>query len=216
MQAAACGALCYAILRTALLYRTRGFLDKIGLSTSHINNLLALLNILIHPLSHYEISSPIYKGELQMILTHYELLLAQLSNLNILADFKCVLEPAIKARITFVVDPATSHILHYEVVLKEPVIMLRHPISTSILSKSACYVNKLYGFKNGVLLPGGFSPKKEHPDHSYLSLMDACEKIYAFVTANRGTTFVQSADFTADLEYYDMTTWKKLQPKLIW
>jgi energy-coupling factor transporter ATP-binding protein EcfA2 len=201
---------------TALLYRTRGFLDKIGLSTVHINNLLALLNTLIHPLSHYEISSPIYKGELQLISNHFESLLAQLTSLNILTDFKCVLEPAIKARITFTVDATTDHFLHYEVVLKEPVILLRHPVSGSILSKSSCYVNKLYGFQNGAALPGGFSPKKEHPDYSYLSLKEAWDKTYAFVAANGGPVFAQSADFIADLEYYDLGTWKKLQLKLVW
>lgn len=200
---------------TALLYRSQAFLDKIGLSTAHVNNILALLNTLIHPLSHYEISSPIYKGELQLIASQYESLLNQVINLDLTNDFKCVLEPAIKIRITFVVDQATQHFLYYEVVLKEPVIMFRNAVANSILSKSACYVNKLYGYQNGNLLPGGFSPKKEHPNHSYTSLKDATDKIYAFVTS-QGTVFAQSADFITDLEYYDINSWKKLQPRLVW
>jgi hypothetical protein len=200
---------------TALLYRAQSFLDKIGLSTAYINNILGLLNTLIHPLSHYEISSPIYKGELQLISSQYESLLNQVKVLDLINDFKCVLEPAIKMRITFIVDQATQHFLHYEVVLKEPVIMLRNAVANSLLSKSACYVNKLYGYQNGNLLPGGFSPRKEHPNHSYSSIKDACDKIYAYV-AVQGTVFVRSADFITDLEYYDINSWKKLQPKLVW
>ncbi|NVM65081.1 energy-coupling factor transporter ATP-binding protein EcfA2 [Mucilaginibacter sp. SG538B] len=200
---------------TTLLYRTRNFLNKIGLPTTSIDNVLALLNVLIHPLSHYEISSPIYKAELQLIIDHYETLLAQLMTLDLNNDFKCVLEPATKVRITFVVDQATQHVFHYEVVLKETVILLRNPVAHSILSKSACYVNKLYGYKNGNILPGGFSPRKEHPNHSYTSLKDATDKIYAFVTG-QGTVFVRSADFTSDLEYYDIDTWKKMAPRLVW
>jgi hypothetical protein len=187
----------------------------IQLSTTSINNILALLNTLIHPLSHYEISSPIYKGELQLIASHYEILLNQVTALDLLNDFKCVLEPAIKIRITFIVDQATQHFLHYEIVLKEPVIMLRNAVANSVLSKSACYVNKLYGYQNGNLLPGGFSPRKEHPNHSYISLKNATERIYAFVAA-QGNIFPQSADFITDLEYYDVNLWKKLQPRLIW
>ena len=201
---------------TTLLFRTRSFLDKIGLSTIYIDNIVALLNPLLHPLSHYEISSPIYKGELQLVESSYESLLSQVSKLNLTNDFKCVLEPAIKVRITFVADLATQHFLHYEVVLKEPVIMLRHTISGSILSKSACYVNKLYGYKNGVRLNGGFSPRREHPDHSYLSLKDACDKIYAYVAARGEPAFTKSEDFTTDLEFYDINTWKKLSTRLIW
>ncbi len=65
-----------------LIYRTKRFLDKSGNSSDSLNKIITLLSSLLHPLSHHEITSPVYRGELEIIENHIPKLIAELKSLD--------------------------------------------------------------------------------------------------------------------------------------
>ena len=92
----------------SLIYRAKRFLDKTGNSSNSLNQIITLISSLLHPLSHHEITSPVYRGELIIIESLIPKLVSELKLLNIEKNFKCsVLEGRNKIKIKFIIDAAT-------------------------------------------------------------------------------------------------------------
>ncbi|MFT3904668.1 MAG: hypothetical protein QM727_15960 [Niabella sp.] len=89
---------------TQLVLRAKRFLSNSESSTEYIDNINPLLSALLHPLSHHEIASPLYKGELAIIESNFIKLKEQLINLDISNNFKCCLEHGKRLKITFEID----------------------------------------------------------------------------------------------------------------
>lgn len=199
---------------TALLSKTKNFLEKINSDTTEIIKIIGLLQNLIHPLSHHEITSPIYKGELLILEDSIPRLKQLLTDLDIVNNYKCILGQGKNIKITITVDSATNHFYYYELKLKESIILNRN-IGNPILSYSKCYLEKMYGTNNGAQIPS-FSPIKSDVRFNYTSLENASDLIYNFILAQNGFVFPKETNYLNLIEYYDGTNWTSINPLLVW
>lgn len=183
-------------------------LKKLNSDLSNINSITSLLNILLHPLSHHEITSPIYKQEIEIISKSYITLQNQLLTLNLKDNFKCLLEKKSLLRITFTIS--TNHSQYYQIILKYPLIL---DINTKALIASECYLQQYGGTNNGKKM-GPFNPPKKNTNFHYLSLEDAFNKIFNHITSIEKTPFTKPSNYLDVLEYFDNSNWEPLSKKI--
>lgn len=199
---------------TNLLLKTQNFLIKIGADTSEINKIIGLLHNLIHPLSHHEITSPIYKNELLILEDAILKLKKLLVDLDIENNYKCIFEKGKNIKITFTVNSITNHLYYYELKLKETIILKKNG-GTPILSLCKCYVERMYGINNSVPIPN-FSPSKNDPIFNYISLENASNLIYNYLQIPPKVPFPKSTNHLSQIEYYDGSNWIPFLPKTVW
>ncbi len=199
---------------TNLLLKSQNFLTKIGESTSEINIIIGLLHNLIHPLSHHEITSPIYKNELLVLEDAIPKLKKLLVDLDIDNNYKCILEKGKNIKITFTVNLATNHFYYYELKLKENIILKRNG-GTPNLSLSKCYAQNMYGINNNIPI-AKHSPSKNDPIFNYSSLEDASNLIYDYLQTHPNVPFPKSANYLSQIEYYDGSNWIQFLPITVW
>ena len=77
---------------TSLILRAKRFFYNADISLEFIDNISSLTSTLLHPLSHHQISSPVYRGELVIFEENFIKLREQLINLEISNNFKCCIE----------------------------------------------------------------------------------------------------------------------------
>src|SRR5690606_4173543 len=126
-------------------------------TTEYIDKINSLLSSLLHPLSHHEITSPVYRGELAIIESNYLKLKQQLIDLDISNNFKCCLEGSKRLKMTFAIDAGANHFSYYELILKEPLTMKRNGAAPPIISKVHCVADRCYG-NNGAVAYPTFNP----------------------------------------------------------
>ena len=199
---------------TRLVFTTKNYLQKTGNHVTHINRIAALLSPLMHPLSHHEISSPIYKGELQILQTEIPKLKEQLISLDHEANFKCMHESKKHLKITFKVNTAISHFIEYEIVLQENLLKKFNLAGLPILSLCNCRTLKCFGENNGTPL-ATFQPNKDDIRFHYTSLNDAYIKIHSYLMTLVGS-FLPELNFLDAIEYHDGTNWQPINNILSW
>ncbi|KOP35689.1 hypothetical protein DBB36_21200 [Flavobacterium sp. WLB] len=196
---------------TVLLSKTKRFLEKINSDTKEISKIIGLLQNLIHPLSHHEVSSQIYKAELEILENSIPKVKDLLRSLDISTNFKCVLSSKQIVKITYPIDLATGHFYYYELKLEDSLISLLNSGNYS-LSFSKCYVVKSYSIINGN--DGDkFNPRKNDPRFSYISLEDAINKIYLFLV-QKGMKISKPTNYLTQIEYFDGTNWQPIEDLL--
>lgn len=198
---------------TKLLLNTKNFLIKIGEDISEINKIIGLLHNLIHPFSHHEITSPIYKNELLILEDAIPKLKILLIDLDIENNYKCILEKGKNIKITFTVNSTINHFYFYELKLKETIILKNG--TTPNISFCKCHVDKMYGINNGIQIPE-FRPSKNNPIYNYTSLENASDLIYDFLQIYNGAPFPKNHNYLNQVEYHDGSNWVPFLPKTIW
>ncbi|RZJ38414.1 MAG: ATP-binding protein [Chryseobacterium sp.] len=151
-----------------LLSRTRSFLQKIGEDQGAINEILSFLKDLIHPFSHFTITSPIYKEELRRVEKAIGKLEAQMAALDPINNVKCILGANHKIRFTFCVDAGTNHYFYYVIALKTALI-IKNPNGGAIsLCDAACFADSFSGHNGANHYqpgnPGGNQPYYHYND----------------------------------------------------
>lgn len=197
-----------------LVLRTKRFLDHSQNSTIYIDNIISLLPALLHPLSHHEISSPIYRGELETIENSFIKLRQQLIDLDISTNFKCALDPKTRLKFTFAVDAAANHFCYYEIRLKEPLTLRRNGTSQPILSKVNCFTDCCYGINGTKPYPNKPLDKKKK-EFNYNSLLDAYDSLYEFLISSPIGNFSKSSDYLSNIHFHDGSNWMPLVEKLV-
>lgn len=199
---------------TQLILRTKRFLDNSGNSTEYIDKINSLLSSLLHPLSHHEITTPVYRGELVIIESNYLKLKQQLNDLDISNNFKCCLEGSKRLKMTFTIDAGSNHFSYYELILKEPLTLKRNGAAPPIISKVRCVADKCYG-NNGAVAYPTFNPDKKSPDFNYESLSNAYDRIYNYIIGTPIGAFPKAADYLTTVQYHDGTNWQPLSNLII-
>jgi len=200
---------------TSILYRAKYFLERANNDSSEINKIISVLNVLLHPLSHHEISSPVYKAELLMLEENIAKLENRLKGMDTANNFQCALDPYLKLKLSFIIDNTINYFIYYEIVLKEPAVLQMVSGGSTILLKTKCYTERAYGINNGVPLVES-KPNKANPLFNYLSIEDAVEKIYTYLIGFTGVNFPKPINYFDIVQYHDGADWKPVTDKLIW
>lgn len=174
--------------RVASVYR---LFKLIGMDTSYISTIDTYLHPLIHPLSHYEEDSPIYRAELLEVEKAYEGLSIQLLNLNrccqLLFGKNTKLEIHYKT-------PDGSYSAIYQILLDDNLWVYKTPTGATKLSDCACVIVYMTGKKNGVDEPS-FKPKKRDARFTYSSLDEALKQIYNHEINDKHNNVVPHNDY---------------------
>ena len=186
-----------------LIYKTKRFLERLNQSTETIDKIITLLPSLLHPLSHHEITSPVYRGELQIIESLIPKFLAELKSLDIPNKVKCSLvESRTRLRIKYTINNATGHFSYYYLRTVEPLLLSRDNIGNISISQTKCFIEGCYGENNGNEVEGSrknFSDEqKAHPDNNFNSIWEAYDRIH-----NRIIQFPIIGNFPQDANYLD-------------
>lgn len=195
---------------TLLLSKSKRFLEKIGVSTSEITKIIGLLHNLIHPFSHHEITSPIYKAELLILENVIPKLQKKLLDLNIKNNYRCLLEKGKIIRIQFPISNI-NHFYQYQLKLKEAIILIGNN-GTDELSVCQCYTEKIEEIENG-------NQKRVHnPSRnsaiSYNSLESAHDLIYEYLTTQTQDLIPKEDDYLSQIEFHDGSNWVNLSDKI--
>jgi hypothetical protein len=200
---------------TQLILRAERFLENAGHPVTHINQIYSLLSTLLHPLSHHEITSPVYKGELTIIENSFLKLKEQLQNLDIPNNYKCCLEQGTRLIMTFEISAAANHYSFYEVLLKAPLTMKFNGGLAPIISKVQCVADKCYGHFGTTPYPS-FHPDKKNANFNYESLQDAYERIHNYLTGTAIGAFPLAVNYLTTIEFHDGTNWQPITNKIVW
>ena len=200
---------------TQLILRTKRFLGNSGNTTEYIDKINSLLSSLLHPLSHHEISSPIYRGELVIIESNFSRLKQQLIDLDISNNYKCCIEGSKRLKMTFTIDAGTNHFSYYELILKESLTMKRNGAAIPIISKVHCVADKCYG-NNGATPYKTTNPDKKNSAFNYESLQNAYDRIHTFIIGTPIGAFPKAANYLTIFQYHDGKTWQPLSNIIVW
>jgi len=200
---------------TSLLYRTKSFIEKTSNDSIEINQIIGLLHILLHPLSHHEISSPIYKAELLVLEEIFVKLENRLKSMDIGANYQCICDPTTKLKVSFVIDATINYNIYYELALKEAMIIRRSAVGPPNLLTGKCFTERTYGMNNGASLKE-FKPKRNDSKFSYLSLEDAVDKIHAYLLGFTGVNIPKPVNYLSVIEFHDGNGWVPLSSQINW
>lgn len=186
-----------------LIYKTKRFLERLNRSTETVDRIITLLPSLLHPLSHHEIASPIYRGELLEIENLIPKFLTELRTLDISNNLKCSpLEGRNELIIKFTIDNTTGHFSYYHLRTIEPILLFKNNNGNIVISDVKCEIEKCYGENSGVEIQGSkkyFSnAEKSDPDNNFNSILQAYDKLH-----HKMTQFPTIGNFAKDANYLD-------------
>lgn len=206
-----------------LIYRAKRFLDKTGNSSSSLNQIISLLSSILHPLSHHEITSPVYRGELVIIENLIPKLIAELKALDIPTNFKCSdLEGRNKIKIRFVIDATTGHYSIYELRITEPLVLQFNAAGAPSILDVHCFAEKCWGENNGAVIAGAgktFSKEeRESAAYNFNSMQDAYDRLHAFMIKIPAIgVFAKTANYLDDIEYLDQQgNYQPISNAIVW
>lgn len=203
-----------------LLERCCRTFDKVNISTYYVNIIQGHLYSLLHPLSHHEITSLIYKRELISIETAFYKLKEQLELVNLKENYRCLQGKGDILRICYLINPAKNHYQNYHLTLRESILFSQDASGTFRITESNCYIsfmegNNDLGFENGQTKYEKSIPK-DTIKFSYQSLINSVEDIYNYIVNIQKYTFAKPANPLDVVEYYDGASWLPLNNLLVW
>ena len=173
-----------ALSTDAEFKREIAHLDK---STETVDKSITFLPSLLHPLSHHEITSPIYRGELQVIETLISKFLEELKSLDIPNKIKCSsLESRTRLRIRYTIDNATGHFSFYYLRTIEPLLLTRDNAGNVLISSTKCFIEGCHGENNGNEVPNSrynfTDEQKSHSDNNFILIWQSYNMIHNRIT----------------------------------
>lgn len=177
------------------------FLKKIGEVNTYISELNSALPTLLHPLSHFEISTPLYKGELLKIRDNLNLLETQLLALDIKNKYKNAREKNLTVRLHFVIDANRKGF--FELKLDEHLCKFSDN-SHMKFTTSKCHYTETY-ILNGSNCENKYSFTKKTTKH-FSSLQEAYLMAHAHIITEPKTGFSsiqQVPDYLDAFDYCD-------------
>lgn len=206
-----------------LIYRAKRFLDKTGNSSNSLNQIISLLSPLLHPLSHHEITSPVYRGELVIIENVIPKLINELKAIGIQNNFQCsVLEGRNKIKIKFIIDAAISHYSVYELRITEPLVLKYNATGLPFLLDVHCFAEKCWGEIRGTSIAGAgktFSKEeRELPRYNFNSISEAYDRLHGYmITIPAIGIFPKAANYLDNIEYLDQQgNYQPIKNIIVW
>lgn len=207
---------------SVLAVRAKRFLDKSGNPSSTLNQIITLLKALLHPLSHYEFTSPVYRGELLRIERLIPSLISELKLLDIPNQYKVKSKRHNTVKIKFTIDKVTGHFSIYELKTSEPFTLKFNPTGTPTILPVSCCISKCHGENSGAKIHGtskAFSnEEKALPQNNFSSIQDAYDRLYETIVKIPAIgPFAKSADYLDDIEYLnERGEYTPIKDLLVW
>jgi len=197
-----------------LVSTTKNFLNKTGNTEVHINAIAGIISALLHPLSHHEIKSPIYKRELQIAQNALPRLKDHLIVIDHNTNYKCMLEFKKHIRLTFSINAGAGHFSYYELTTEENLLKRNNGVALPTISDCKCRTLKCSEVNAGAPV-GVYHPHKDNAAFHYTSLQNAYDTIHSFIVTQRGA-FAKQANYLDAIEYHDGTNWQPMNNILPW
>lgn len=197
-----------------LVLTTKNFLYKTGNSEQHINDIAGIITALLHPLSHHEIKSPVYKRELQIAQNSIPRLRDQLIAIDHVANFKCMLEFKKPFRMTFTFNAGTGHYSYYEFVTEENLLKRNGGAALPTLTLCKCRVTQTTEH-HGATVTGPISIPSTSTRFRYVSLQAAYDTIHAYLVTQVGA-FHKEPNYLDAIEYHNGAAWQPINTILPW
>jgi len=198
---------------TSLLKRVKKFLKRTGNSCSNVDKILGFLHILLHPLSHHDITSPIYKTELEILERAISDLKNELIGLHIPANYKNILGPGKILRMTFVTRANPNRKFYYEFTLQDCLLVKNNGTPNPILSEADCNIIRMSEYNNGTQVKT-ISIKKNNLKYHYSSVKDLHDGSIALMKAQQ--PMIDPVDVLDQVDYHDGTNWQSLKTIVVW
>jgi AAA domain len=200
---------------TKIIELSIAFLNRTFNDPSNLQSIYGLLHGLVHPLSHYSIKGPVYKGELLIIQRSIQALESQLIALDWRNNYKAVLEKGKPIRLTFCVDHATNHYFYYELALKSNLWIKDNPGQAPIMCRTGgCRAVRYYG-QNGQVPYQGGRANANHSHYNYNSLEDAFNTIHQYLNTIVAFPMPQ-AGYLSYCEWAGPNGWEPLSNLIVW
>lgn len=193
---------------------TKNFLNKTGNTEVYINAIAGIISALLHPLSHHEIKSPIYKRELQIAQNALPRLKDQLIAIDHNTNYKCMLEFKKSLRFTFTFNAGTGHYGYYELLTEENLLKRNNGAVLPTLTLCKCRVTQTTEH-NGAVVTGPISIPATTTRFRYTSVQNAYDTIHSFLITQHGA-FHKEANYLNAIEYHDGTNWQPISSILPW
>lgn len=173
------------------------------------------LNTLLHPLSHFELASPVYKGELLRIENCLINLVPFLEQIK--GNYKAVAVPLKKMRLNFTVSATV--IRRYHIVRVPQLYIVNDGAGNLRFSDCECYTPNVSTETIGVVTTNQKCDFKQNPgSFKFNSLSTACVSLRnADILVPAYSTIAVIPDFIDAFEYADdLGVWQPLRTLLIW
>jgi len=152
------------------------FLNKIGADITLMVRLKNSLPTLLHPLSHYDLSAPIYKIELLDISNCIQELEKYLIELK--TNYRLLFTPGRMIKLNFTISATDTG--HYEIFAKDAIYILRGTGIPLSLSQGHCHCKTSYIVANTVEQPRN-KYRNTDKKYQYTSLENGYDLIHAFI-----------------------------------
>lgn len=209
------GDLTLAYKLTQIVDNAIHFLNSIHQDASLLIDLKSHLSTLLHPLSHFELSAPIYKGELERI----ENCLVRLAPflVSIKVNYKPVAVPLKKIRINFIVSPNVTR--RYLIVAVPQLYIVNDGAGNLQFSICDCYTPNVATETVGTVTVNQKCDHKQNPTmFRFNSLANACETLRnADIVTPAYATIPLIADYIDNIEFEETpNNFVPLRNLLVW
>lgn len=206
-----------------LIYKTKRFLERIGSKTDTVDSIISLLPSLLHPLSHHEITSPVYRGELLQIERLIPKFLHQLKELDLSIKFKCSsLEGRNKLIIKYTIDAATRKFSYYYLRTLEPLVLINDETGVINMCETKCCIESCHGEIGGVEVSGTrkdfTNEEKALPDNNFNSIQEAYDTLHTrMIQIPAIGIFPKEANYLDAITYLDSNgDYQPLNNVIVW
>ena len=170
------------------------FLYKIRADISLMNKLKNSLPSLLHPLSHYDLSAPIYKAELKDIQNCIKELETYLISLK--DTYHLFLTSGHMMKLNFTISAMNTG--HYAIYLKEAIYILQDAGGLRSLSDGSCHCKSSFLVVNSVEQPAS-NYKNNDKKYHYSSVGNAYDSIHNFLLTQPSFSHIaKQADYTTE------------------
>ncbi|MNF93219.1 hypothetical protein D3C85_532060 [compost metagenome] len=175
------------------------FLHKIGADASLLLELQNALPTLLHPLSHYELSTQVYKGELLRVEELLPKFAKQLIALKL--TYKVFIPQGRMVKLNFIINATDTG--YYEIYTKETIYILRSTVGVISLSLGDCHSKCSYTLSNGYeIARNNFSTNDNFVQ--YISISNSFDTIYNFIHSQPLYSHViRASDPLTEFHYYN-------------
>lgn len=196
---------------TNLVKSALHFLRKIYANDNLLVQLENALPTILHPLSHFNLSSPVYKGELlevQNCLLQLEPYLR-----NIRPTYRVFIPEGRMVKLSFIIN--ATDIGYYEIYTKETIFLINNGVALS-LSSGNCHCRTCYILQGATEL-SRHNFNNTDPRAQYLSIENAYDVIYNHIHGNAAFAHIpKAATYTTEFEIGIANHWQSLSSLMVW